>query len=99
MKYRKKPVFVEAFKYDGDLKNSKREWYVPNWAVEAFENGVLYYGQLNDKEPPCELFINTLEGKIHVSVGDYIIRGVKGELYSCKPDIFLATYELEEEDK
>lgn len=40
-----------------------------------------------------ELFINTLEGVHHVSVGDYIIRGVAGEIYPCKPDIFEQTYE------
>lgn len=43
--------------------------------------------------PPCELFIKTLEGIHHVSVGDYIIRGVKGEMYSCKSDICEMTYE------
>lgn len=40
-----------------------------------------------------QLFINTLEGPHHVSDGDYIIKGVKGELYACKPDIFRMTYE------
>lgn len=40
-----------------------------------------------------ELYISTLEGVHHVSVGDYVIRGVNGELYPCKPDIFMKTYE------
>lgn len=40
-----------------------------------------------------------LEGDMHVSIGDYIIKGVRGELYPCKPYIFEETYELEEEDK
>ena len=88
MKYQKKPVIVEAFKFDGDLKNSKGEWYVPEWAVKAFENGIMFYG----KDAPWELYIKTLEGVHHVSVGDYVIQGVKGELYPCKPDIFGETY-------
>ena len=40
-----------------------------------------------------ELYIKTLEGEHHASVGDYIIQGVQGEIYPCKPDIFEATYE------
>lgn len=99
MKYRKKPVVIEAFKYDGDLMNSKGEYYVPVWAVKAFESGVMFYGcgrGNNDEELIEELFIKTLEGTHHVTVGDYVIKGVQGELYPCKPDIFEETYELVE---
>lgn len=92
MTYRKKPIEIEAFQYDGDLKG-KDGYYVPNWAVDAFESGVMYYASLCNNEPPCELFIKTLEGDHHVNVGDFIIQGVKGELYPCKPDIFKETYE------
>lgn len=88
MKYKKKPVVIEAFKYDGDFVYQNGEAYVPYWALEALENGIMFYGG----EPPCELYINTLEGKHHVTVGDYVIKGVKGELYPCKPDIFEMTY-------
>lgn len=84
MKYRKKPVVIEAFNYD-----KYGNHYVPQWGVEAYRNGVLFYsGEAND-----ELFINTLEGVYPVSVGDYIVRGVSGELYPCKPDIFERAYE------
>lgn len=96
MKYRKKPVEIEAFQYDGDLMNSKGEYYVPKWAVEAYEKGIMFYGcGMGDTEEEYieELFIETLEGTHHVSVGDYVIQGIKGELYPCKPDIFEATYE------
>lgn len=89
MKYIKKPVVIEAFQYDGDMKKSNGDYYVPSWAAEALENGVLYYGT----SLPRELFIETLEGHLHVSVGDYIIKGAHGELYPCKPDIFAKTYE------
>lgn len=92
MTFRKKPVEIEAFQYDGDLKG-KDGYYVPDWAADAFESGVMYYASLSDNEPPCELFIKTLEGDHHVSVGDFVIQGVHGELYPCKPDIFEATYD------
>ena len=87
MKYRKKPVEVEAFQYDGDMVNRDGLRYVPDWAFLALGNGTMYY------EGQGELYIKTLEGDHHVSVGDYIIQGVAGELYPCKPDIFDATYE------
>lgn len=92
MKYRKKPVVIEAFKYDGDLMGSDGKYYVPDWAVKAYEDGVMFYDDVGNM--PGELFIKTLEGTHHVSVGDYIIQGVNGELYPCKPDIFEKTYEV-----
>lgn len=92
MKYKKKPVIIEAFQYDGDLKDSNGMYYVPDWAIRAISEGVMYYAPL--KKNPSELFIKTLEGTHHCSVGDYIIQGVNGELYPCKPDIFEKTYEV-----
>ena len=94
MKYRKKPVVIEAFQYDGDLKGKDGNYYVPDWAVKAFEDGVLHYPLPADLlHSPCELYVMTLEGDMHVSIGDYVIRGVNGEIYPCKPDIFEKTYE------
>ena len=46
------------------------------------------------KTNPVGLFIKTLEGNMLASVGDYVIKGVSGEFYPCKPDIFAATYDL-----
>lgn len=94
MRYRKKPVEVEAFQYDGDLMDSSGKYYVPDWAIKAIESHVMFYDSLDSNSPPCELFINTLEGNYHVSIGDYIIQGINGELYPCKPDIFKKTYEM-----
>jgi hypothetical protein len=88
MKYRKKPVVIEAFQYDGDFVDRNGKPYVPDWAFSAFNDGILYY------ENDGELWIKTLEGDHHASVGDFIIQGVHGELYPCKPDIFAKTYEL-----
>ena len=92
MHYRKKPVVIEAFQYDGDMMYQAGEYYVPNWAVKALQSGTLFYKNAG------ELYVKTLEGDMHVSVGDYVIQGVQGELYPCKPDIFEQTYELVEED-
>lgn len=91
-KYRKKPVVIEAFKFDGDLMDD-RGYYVPDWAVEAYLGGTLFF-EGTDGSELCELFIKTLEGTHHASVGDYIIRGVQGEIYPCKPEIFEKTYEI-----
>ena len=93
MKYRKKPVVIEAFQYDGDFITQDGNYYVPIWAQEAIDNGTMFFNSLDSDSPPCELFINTLEGVHHVSVDDYVIQGISGELYPCKPDIFKATYE------
>lgn len=97
MKARKKPVEVECFKYDGDLMNNTGKYYVPDWVKEAYEKRVLFYDCISNEEPN-ELFVNTLEGLHHVSVGDYVIKGVNGKLYPCKPDIFEKTYDIIEED-
>lgn len=87
MKYRKKPVVIEAFQYDGDLIASTGNYYVPDWAAAADKNGVfITKGQGG-------LYISTLEGDMLVNIGDYVVQGVQGELYPCKPDIFEATYE------
>lgn len=93
MKYKKKQVVIEAFQFDGDLKGSDGKYYVPEWAVKAFKNGKLYFGSLTLDGAPIELFVKTLEGIMHVPVGNYVIQGLRGELYSCREDIFTETYE------
>lgn len=88
MKYRKKPVVIEAFVFCEDfMKNGANCRGVPEWGISAYDDGIIYF---DDKD---DCFIKTLEGDMKVSVGDYIIRGVNGELYPCKPDIFEKTYE------
>lgn len=57
------------------------------------EEGILYFDALTPDTPPIELFIKTLEGTMHAPVGSYVIQGVRGEIYCCKEDIFLETYE------
>lgn len=78
-KFRKKPVVIEAFQWTG--QNIA--------AIRDFCPDANYYAD-NPKNP---MFIRTLEGDMSAQIGDWIIKGVKGEFYPCKPDIFAATYE------
>lgn len=90
-KYRKKPVVIEAFQMTDTRMKSNENW--PQWMHDAFNSQSAKAGDLFYKNYPEELTINTLEGQHHVSLDDFIIQGVQGELYPCKPDIFEATYE------
>lgn len=82
MQYRKMPVIIEAEHFTDETKDK-----VFSWAREIQMN--VYPGF--DDEKPC-LRIPTLEGEMTCSLGDFLIKGVKGELYPCKPDIFARTY-------
>ena len=95
-RFRKKPVEIEAMQWTGHNLPS----------VEAFTDGKAWFGFTEsdarshyalaptDTTPESHLWITTLEGDMRAKVGDWIIRGVQGEFYPCKPDIFEATYEL-----
>ena len=83
MKYRKKPVVIEAFKYSA---NTDETVVIPVWFIHACRDGVVFAKGKKD----C---IKTLEGDMEINDGDYVIKGIKGELYPCKPDIFEASYE------
>lgn len=61
--------------------------------LKITKKGILYFDALTPDTPPIELFIKTLEGTMHAPVGSYVIQGVRGEIYCCKEDIFLETYE------
>ncbi len=81
--FRKKPVVIEAFQFTGC---SNTEQSVPEWFVDAVNDGIVFAS-------PDHIIIKTLEGDHRADPGDWIIRGVKDELYPCKPDIFAATYD------
>ncbi len=89
-KYRKKPVVIEAFQMTKERRASNVDW--PEWMHKAWQKERGEPGSLQPTEAGM-LSICTLEGEHLVSWGDYIIQGVQGELYPCKPDIFEATYE------
>ena len=82
-KYRKKPVIIEAMQFTDSDKNRVFNFVTCN-SYAAFE----------DEKPVLK--IQTLEGVMTASLGDYIIKGVNGEFYPCKPDIFEKTYERAE---
>ncbi|MCG7610326.1 hypothetical protein [Mycobacterium sp. CnD-18-1] len=85
--FRKKPVEIEAMRFDGSLNSAKQ---IAEWC-----------GGRADFDPkpsdPTDVHVSiaipTLEGTMRASLGDYVIRGVAGEFYPCKPDIFEQTYE------
>ncbi|SDJ76429.1 hypothetical protein SAMN04490247_3141 [Salimicrobium halophilum] len=85
-KYRKKPVAIEAIQFQDntDTIHEISEWVGDDIAVNY-----------NDPDSPY-LRIETLEGTMRADVGDYVIKGVNGEFYPCKPDIFEKTYEAVE---
>lgn len=86
MKYRKKPVVIEA-------KQLSEENYteIKGWINGDDGTGTAHPAYLGSG--PISVCIRTLEGEMRADVGDWIIKGVKGEFYPCKPDIFDATYE------
>lgn len=90
MKFVKKPVVIEAFQMTMERRMDNSDW--PAWLHAAWQDGTLYRANPNAHLPDT-LMIGTLEGDHTVSWGDWIIQGVKGELYPCKPDIFDLTYE------
>lgn len=85
-KFRKKPVVIEAEQFDGTQSEAERlrSWVGNAMASVSFPDGGRWV-----------IDIATLEGTMRAMPHDWIIRGVKGEFYPCKPDIFAATYEPE----
>jgi hypothetical protein len=86
-RFRKKPVQVEAVRWDGENADEVAEFIGRDGKIE--ERRVAGPGR--GLQPG--IVIHTLEGDMTATVGDWIIRGVQGEFYPCKPDIFEATYE------
>ena len=83
-KYRKRPVVIEAEQFTDQNKDM-----IYNWATSI--RGNVTHSWDNKGQPI--LLIPTLEGEMICSLGDYLIKGIQGELYPCKPDIFEQTYE------
>jgi hypothetical protein len=92
-KYRKKPVVIEAMQWDGTRASIERLCRWVNDRPCEFDDPTLSYTftTANDVD---DVQIWTLEGSHLVSPGDFVIQGVAGEFYACKPDIFDATYEV-----
>jgi hypothetical protein len=90
MKFRKKPVVIEAHRIGDD------GWPDEIWEGVNRKEITLHLDTGPLKDVRGHVIIKTLEGDMRGEVGDWIIRGVKGEFYPCKPDIFEATYEAVE---
>lgn len=93
MKYRKKPVVIEA------LKLNERGLIGEDWFWDAVSSNIVIthnFGKYNASPAWCE--IRTLEGVMIANTNDYIVKGVQGEIYPCKPDIFEQTYEIVDDE-
>ena len=109
LKFRKKPVDVEAtqifqkdieaaFQIEVEAYNARKESYNERWGLLCgtgtkllVEGAKIYLSRGRHKQ--ISAYIETLEGRMQISDGDWIIKGVAGEFYPCKPDIFKLTYE------
>lgn len=85
--FNKKPVTIEARQFDGSLESAEELF---QW-VQSCSPGKAAYMQKQDGT--YQMYVTTLEGSHASSIGDFLIKGVKGEFYFCKPDIFEMTYE------
>ncbi len=87
--YTKRPVTIGTIRYDGTFTSAAEiiEWmgmgYIARYPNNALEQDVEFW----------QIIIPTMEGDVSASPGDWVIKGIKGEFYPCKPDIFEATYE------
>lgn len=85
MQYRKKPVVIDAEQWQGNKAS-----IIQFFSIYGFRD---YHFKMSEDKLHEDLVIKTLEGDMLASFGDFIIRGVSGEFYPCKPDIFHQTYE------
>lgn len=85
MKYRKKPIVIEAIQFTGQSSI--------NVMTNKWQRAFLEVADFDDLEEKENFFIETLEGTHCVSLYDWVIKGIVGEFYPCKPDIFEDTYE------
>jgi hypothetical protein len=100
--YRKRPVEVEAIQFTGWPSAEEIQTFAPGtvFVPAGYEHRMRYNhekdrsnGNVYEDIAPAFLVIHTLEGDHRANIGDFIIRGVQGEFYPCKPDIFAQTYE------
>ena len=97
MKYTKKPVTIEAIQVKAN--NFDRICDFMGCTPEQVLNPMSDIDEFGDsRDPYLGVIIETLEGKMQANIGDMIIKGVKGEFYPCKPDIFKATYDKADTD-
>jgi hypothetical protein len=91
MKFRKKPIVIEAVQWTGNSNKKEIDTFVGRELETELESETAYVA--GQGAPIFSLFIPTLEGQMLARSGDWIIKGVNGEFYPCKPEIFAKTYE------
>lgn len=90
MKYRKKPIVIEAVQWNGLNLEEIKEFVGKDLEYNILDTA----WEVGKGAPNVLMKIHTLEGDMDVSKGDFVIKGVSGEFYPCKPDIFEKTYEM-----
>ena len=93
-RFKKKPVVIEAFQMTHETRQDNQDW--PNWLNQAWqlerdEPGAVFPTEEGTGDGTVSIY--TPEGEMLVNFGDWIIQGIHGELYPCKPEIFAATYD------
>ena len=91
MRLRKKPVEIDGFQMTAARMRLHNSF--PSWAIEAMGLSADTQGSLC-QTTEAAWYVHTLEGNVRVSVNDWVLRGVQGELYPCKPDIVALTYDF-----
>lgn len=94
-RYRKKPVEIEAVQWDGTAEGATSiiDWILASGPTASYTCSNPDRCSGTDGDVPHSISIQTLEGTMRAELDDWIIKGVAGEFYPCKPDIFAATYE------
>jgi hypothetical protein len=94
-RYRKKPVEVEAMQWDGTAEGATPiiDWILREGGSAVYTCSDPVRCSEHDGDTPHVISIPTLEGTMNVSLGDYVIRGTRGEFYPCKPEPFADTFE------
>lgn len=98
MKFRKRPIVIDAIRYTGKIEDLDGLMLKIDGQQQPYYMTPEMAGLNAAHEPGKPLYIPTAEGVLTVQVGDFVIRGLKGELYPCKPDIFSSTYERAEDE-
>lgn len=94
MKYRKKPVVIEAKQWNGKNEREMFDFLTSDTGQDVALDGEKF--RIDLANGGCQvgnLIIKTLEGEMKANIGDFVICGINGEFYPCKPDIFKKTYE------
>nr|DAR92605.1 MAG TPA: PGDYG protein [Bacteriophage sp.] len=96
MRYRKKPVVIEAIQWTGENQREMFDFLTNGEKKDEYMEAFGEHFRIDHAAVKGGLVIKTLEGNHLANIGDYIIKGVAGEFYPCKPDIFEKTYEVAE---